>query len=85
MNQPIHYQVRLQENGEQFTVQVDASDPGHAFQKAFKLHPNAKLLGCSRSSYVARTEFWINYEPPPVPRLAVKPPKGNETQTEMEL
>jgi hypothetical protein len=59
------------------TAVVEAENPGHAFAKALKEHPQAKLLKCSIHGKICSEHISITYEAPVVTRkLTRKRPNG---------
>lgn len=73
-----NYFVEYKIEGENKTIKIEASDPGHAFQKAVKKLPKrAKITRAHIEGRLAgRPHFarvWIDYDAPKNPRL--KAPK----------
>ena len=83
-----NYDVQYELHGASEWERIEAADPGHAFAKAQKMFPEAKILRALRTGGHLNSPWsaWTEYEPPSV-RREIKPqprafsPKKAEANT----
>lgn len=82
------FHIEYEQDGELRTESLEAPNPGAAFAKCLKLHPEAVLVRCFRFGKLpGGGHLEISYDPPPVQRAIQpdpRPPRTHHVPTSQE-